>query len=117
MRHFLFVAIAVFVTSVMSFADDSVADTWRYSLTPPADGWQNLGFDDSPWTEAAGGFGTRGTPGSRIGTEWKSSDIWLRKSFDIKAVPAKPALLIHHDDEAEVFINGETIIELLVAVE
>ena len=46
MRHFLFVAIAVFVTSVMSFADDSVADTWRYSLTPPADGWQNLGFDD-----------------------------------------------------------------------
>ncbi len=109
MRHFLFVAIAVFVTSVMSFADDSVADTWRYSLTPPADGWQNLGFDDSPWTEAAGGFGTRGTPGSRIGTEWKSSDIWLRKSFDIKAVPAKPALLIHHDDEAEVFINGELV--------
>ncbi len=109
MRHFLFVAIAVFVTSVMSFADDSVADTWRYSLTPPADGWQNLGFDDSPWTEAAGGFGTRGTPGSRIGTEWKSRDIWLRKSFDIRAVPAKPALLIHHDDEAEVFINGELV--------
>ena len=109
MRHFLFVAIAVFVTSVMSFADDSVADTWRYSLTPPADGWQNLGFDDSPWTEAAGGFGTRGTPGSRIGTEWKSRDIWLRKSFDMKAVPAKPALLIHHDDEAEVFINGELV--------
>ncbi len=92
-----------------SLAQDAIVDTWRYTVETPADGWQTPEFDDSAWAEAPGGFGTRNTPGARIGTEWNSKDIWIRKSFELKTVPAKPALLIHHDDEAQVFINGKEV--------
>ncbi len=66
-------------------------------------------FDDSKWKEANGGFGTADTPGARVGTTWATNSIWLRKSFELDAVPAKPALLMHHDEDAEVFINGKPV--------
>lgn len=90
-------------------AQDSIVDTWRFTLQTPPDGWKAAEFDDSEWTEGAGGFGTRTTPGARVGTEWKSKDIWIRKSFELKSVPAKPALLIHHDEDAQVYINGKEV--------
>ena len=104
------VACLILVASAtVSRAQDAVIDTWRYTFEAPKDGWQAVGFDDSAWTKGAGGFGTQNTPGARIGTEWKSHHIWIRKTFELKVVPAKPALLIHHDDEAEVFINGKQV--------
>jgi hypothetical protein len=42
-----------------------------------------------------------------IGTEWNTTEIWARRTFDLPASPAgEPALLIHHDEGAEVYING-----------
>lgn len=82
------------------------AQTWRYTTTAPAEGWLKPDFDDSAWTEAPGGFGEPSTPGSVVKTPWKTSDIWLRRTFDLAAVPAEPQLEIHHDEDAEVFING-----------
>ncbi len=108
MRRLLFMFLTMVCLPANALtADEAIVDAWRYTQYEPAQGWQAAAFDDSKWTEGAGGFGTRGTPGARIGTEWKSNHIWLRKSFELMEVPAKPALLIHHDDEAEVFINGE----------
>ena len=110
MRIQSLVACLILVASAtVSRAQDAVIDTWRYTFEAPKDGWQAVGFDDSAWTKGAGGFGTQNTPGARIGTEWKSHHIWIRKTFELKVVPAKPALLIHHDDEAEVFINGKQV--------
>ncbi len=83
---------------------------WRYSFDQPADHWQQAGFDDTAWRQGRGGFGTRGTPAARIGTVWKTSDIWLRKSVRLDAVPEHPALLIHHDEDAEVYINGQQVL-------
>jgi beta-galactosidase/beta-glucuronidase len=71
--------------------------------------WQSPSFDDSGWKQGFGGFGRRDTPGARVGTEWRTHDIWARKSFTLAKVPAKPALLIHHDDDTEVFLNGKQI--------
>ena len=90
----------------VSVAAQEVFDTWRYTTEAPGDDWQQAAFDDSNWNEGDGGFGTRGTPGSRIGTQWDTNDIWLRKKFDLASIPARPALLLHHDEDATVYING-----------
>ncbi|MDO8835148.1 MAG: hypothetical protein Q7V01_06110, partial [Vicinamibacterales bacterium] len=86
-----------------------IVDAWRYTVQKPAEGWEQAGFEDREWQQATGGFGTHETPGARVGTVWATSNIWLRKVFDLAAVPAKPALLVHHDEDAEVFINGRQI--------
>ena len=80
---------------------------WRYTTAKPADGWEKADFDAAKWDEADGGFGTKGTPGAIVRTEWKSADIWIRRSFELKEVPAGEVLLrIHHDEDAEVYVNG-----------
>ena len=94
-----------------AFAQE-VVDDWRYTLRRPADNWTNADFGDAAWTEGAGGFGTRSTPGSRVGTTWATDSIWLRKSFDLTSIPARPALLVHHDEDAEVYINGQEVATL-----
>ncbi len=80
---------------------------WRYTTARPAAGWEKTDFDAANWTEGQGGFGTKGTPGGVIRTEWKSPDVWLRRDFDLKAPPAGEVFLrLHHDEDAEVYVNG-----------
>ncbi len=80
---------------------------WNYTTSEPGDGWQKPGFDDSSWNKGLGGFGTKGTPGSVVRTEWKSSDIWLRRTFELKDKKLNQLCLsIHHDEDAEIYING-----------
>ena len=81
--------------------------TWRYTTDKPADGWFKPGFDASSWKEGRAGFGTRGTPGAVVKTEWKTDDIWLRREFDLPGANYEQLqLLVDHDEDAEVFING-----------
>ncbi len=84
---------------------------WRYRLRRPAQDWHQPGFDDSGWRTGHGGFGERSTPGSRISTDWTTNDIWLRRTVELDPVPAKPALYIYHDEDAEVFLNGRRVAE------
>ena len=80
---------------------------WRYTTTKPPDDWTEPNFDDSKWKEGPGGFGTPGTPNSTIGTQWKGSDIWLRREVKLQEGPPKDVrLLMHHDEDTEVYING-----------
>lgn len=80
---------------------------WRYTFRKPEDGWQLSGFTADGWSEGPGGFGTRQTPGSTVGTEWKGEDIWLRRGFELPAGGVSaPALWIHHDEDTEVYLNG-----------
>jgi hypothetical protein len=41
-----------------------------------------------------------------VRTEWRSADIWIRREFNVEANVANPVLLMHHDEDAEVYING-----------
>jgi beta-galactosidase/beta-glucuronidase len=82
---------------------------WRYTTAKPADGWEKAGFDDSSWKEGSGGFGEPSTPGSKVRTEWKSPDIWLRRVVKLPAGGIRNgslALSIHHDEDAEIYLNG-----------
>ncbi len=84
------------------------AQTWRYTTTKPDAGWSEPGFDDGGWKSGPAGFGTEGTPGAVVRTKWTTSDIWLRRTFDLESPPkdGQLALNIHHDDDAEVYLNG-----------
>ena len=80
---------------------------WRYTTENPGEGWFLPSFDDSAWRVGPGGFGTEGTPGAVVRTVWNTGEIWLRREFELKgAVPRSLQLLIHHDEDAEVYING-----------
>jgi hypothetical protein len=87
---------------------EATAQKWRYTLTKPDAGWEKPDFDTAKWTEADGGFGTKGTPGAVVRTEWKTNDIWVRRGFELKAAPTGDVFLrLHHDEDATVYINGE----------
>ncbi|MCS7306688.1 MAG: DUF4965 domain-containing protein, partial [Thermoguttaceae bacterium] len=84
--------------------------TWRYTTEKPPAGWEKPDFDDSGWQSGPGGFGTAFTPGSVVRTEWKTTDIWLRRSFELEDTNLKaPHALIHHDEDAEVYLNGRLV--------
>jgi hypothetical protein len=80
---------------------------WRYVLAPPADDWLQPGYDDAGWSEGPGGFGAPGTPGAVVGTTWKGREIWLRRQITLPdPLPSGLALRLHHDEDAEVYVNG-----------
>jgi len=114
MLRFVFTCALLATTLVweQSARGQQVVDTWRYTLQPPAEGWQQPSFDDEDWKLGEGGFGTPETPGSRVGTMWTTDQIWLRKEIELDSVPDRPALLIHHDEDAFVYINGKQVAEL-----
>jgi hypothetical protein len=80
---------------------------WKYTFTKPAEGWFKPGFDDAAWKQGPGGFGTKQTPGGKVRTEWSTPDVWLRRTFELAdAKLGECALLVHHDEDVEVYING-----------
>lgn len=80
---------------------------WRFTLRDPGEGWERPGADLAGWGEGPGGFGAHGTPGAEIGTEWKTSEIWLRREFDLPAGrPGNVQATVHHDEDVEIFLNG-----------
>ena len=89
---------------------------WRYTTDAPAEDWFRAGFNDQGWKTGNGGFGRPGNL-RRVVTPWETSDIWLRRTFDLPATaPVNPHLRVFHDDDAEVYLNGEKIATLPGAV-
>ena len=91
---------------VISFNSD-----WRFAKGDQ-EGAEAADFDDSNWKKGPGGFGTEGTPGAVVGTKWNTSDIWIRRSFELNEKSSDFSLLIHHDEDAQVYINSAPAAEL-----
>jgi beta-galactosidase len=93
-----------------------VAETrWKFTLDAPAAGWESPDFNDAAWKSGPGGFGSTGkkkAPGSIVHTEWTTPNIWLRRSVSFEKVPSKPALLVHHDEDAKIYLNGSLLVAL-----
>jgi hypothetical protein len=89
---------------------ETTGQSWRFTTVAPAATWNTTGFNDSAWSTGLGGFGTAGTPGAVIRTTWSTSDIWMRRTFNPGSLTASQIsnllLRLHHDEGAEVFING-----------
>ncbi len=96
---------------VLAATSEQSGVRWRYSVQRPPDDWFRADFDDSAWTDAPGGFGTSGTPGAIVRTEWRTPDIWLRRDFNLATDAGRSdaqsvALRLHHDEDAEIYVNG-----------
>lgn len=114
------------VHRILGHAGDGLSGSWRFTATePPADSsgraWSDVAFDDSTWILGRAGFGTSITPGALVETEWNTSDIWLRTTFEATpgvvqrlsaGVGSSLGLSIHHDENARVYLNGTLIAEL-----
>ena len=84
---------------------------WHHTTTKPADGWSDVGFraENAGWKLAPGGFGTKGTPNCNPRTDWNTPDIWLQTSFLLTTVPKELILTVYHDEDAEIYLNGQLI--------
>ena len=71
---------------------------WRYTTDDPGPDWTKPGFDDSKWKEGPAPFGRR--------TPWNTNNIWIRRSFTLPPVQGQPAILMSHQQGADVYING-----------
>ena len=92
-------------TTVVAAGDESSGIQWKYTTSEPANDWYTSGFNDSGWKTGEAGFGGGGR------TSWSSSDIWIRRSFKINNLDASKLpdlrLWLFHDEDAEIYINGE----------
>lgn len=86
---------------------DVIPQEWRFVTAPPGADWEKPDFDDSKWKVGLGGLGHLDPPGSKVRSTWRTDDVWARRDFDLKSAAATHLWLrIHHDDAAEVYLNG-----------
>jgi len=80
---------------------------WQFTTDEPEGEWYLPGYDFSSWPEGEAGFGRADTPGRAVGTIWETNDIWIRREFDLPDINmANLFLYVHHDEDAEIYING-----------
>jgi len=79
---------------------------WRFTTDTPPKAWATMKFNDREWTKGKSPFAGGGTP-------WRTSDIWIRKSFTLDSPVAGAVLRIRHDEDVEVYINGRLVCKRL----
>lgn len=80
--------------------------TVKFTEEKPSDNWMQPGFDDNSWETGKAPFGDQ----SGAETNWTSKDLWFRRNFSLpKTDLNKLFLKINHDDNTEVYLNGEKI--------
>ncbi len=85
----------------------------QYTEAAPDANWYQPAYNARNWKSGNLPFGS-GWDGDAA-TEWKSKEIWVRRSFTLTAAQVKklqtdPAVLLaRYDDDVEYFLNGEKI--------
>lgn len=88
-------------------AGDEVNYAAMYTESAPVGSWMNAGFDDSKWKKGIAPFGDNKSISK---TMWLSKDIWVRRNFNITNTNFNKLFLkLQHDDDVEVYLNGETV--------
>lgn len=97
------------LTTILPMTNDEHWEA-RYTMEQPASNWTQLPFDDSSWTKGKAAFGTKDM--KRIGTEWNSQDIWIRRSFELSQDLTSETVYLRysHDDVFELYLNNEKLV-------
>jgi hypothetical protein len=84
-----------------------IADyTVKFTEEAPDSSWMNPTYDDAGWKTGAAPFGNK----NAAQTKWTSKDLWVRRTFSLNDVKLNKLFLrIIHDDNTEVYLNGDKI--------
>ncbi len=93
--------------SVLPASDEQAYD-FAYTESEPPTGWMTTSFDEGSWKKGAAPFTDNREAG---GTLWRSRNIWVRRTFELESTAdlRKLLLKLNHDDNTEVYLNGEKI--------
>ncbi|MFN7115757.1 MAG: glutaminase domain-containing protein [Saprospiraceae bacterium] len=92
--------------TLVATSDEKVYNA-KYVDIQPANDWMSADFDDRAWKTGDAPFGNN-TDAAK--TNWQNKDIWLRRTFDLNQLDAGNIFLkIQHDDDAQVYLNGELV--------
>ena len=81
--------------------------TCKYSFEQPADDWMNKTFNDAAWKIAEAPFSNRKREAKTL---WQTKNIWMRRSFMLNEINIQQLFLkMRHDDNVEVYLNGNLI--------
>jgi hypothetical protein len=91
---------------------DMVPQEWTFTTAAPAEGWEKADFDAKSWKSGLGGLGALDPPGTKVRTTWNTPEIWARREFELASNDVSNLWLrIHHDEDAEIYLNGTKIAE------
>lgn len=86
-------------------ASDEKAYAVKYRESAPAAGWEKNTFADADWKTGTAPFGD-----GQATTQWKTKDLWTRRTFTLTQTGFNNLKLkIMHDDDVEVYLNGQNI--------
>ncbi len=80
---------------------------WQHTIQKPAEDWYTVGFRPQDWKLAPAPFGRH----RDAKTHWDKPAIWMQTTFGLTALPSGLHLEIFHDDDVEVYLNGQLIFE------
>ncbi|MGE9313903.1 glutaminase domain-containing protein [Niabella sp. CJ426] len=79
----------------------------KYTENKPSDGWQQIGYNESGWKSGQAPFGDEA---GLVKTQWRSDDLWVRREFTMLSSNEEDVYLkLNHDDNVEVYLNGQEI--------
>ena len=88
-------------------ASDEKSYDAKYTETAPAADWMKVEFGETGWNVGKAPFSDNS---SVAGTEWRSRDLWFRRTFTIAGKRSGPLFVkLLHDDNVEVYLNGEPV--------
>lgn len=79
----------------------------RYTETDPGNDWMKVNYNDANWKKGKAPFGNKE---ANPATEWKSRQIWMRRTFELKDLNIEQLVLqLRHDDDVNVYLNGAKV--------
>jgi hypothetical protein len=94
---------------IVGMAGDGV---WEgvYTNKTPAPDWKETSFNSKSWQPGKAAFGYSSM--KAVNTIWENDEIWVRREFTFPkmAADAELFLIFSHDDDFELYLNGEQIV-------